>query len=130
LAVLGQIRAAQCKLEEAADFYRRAIAVIPPLPEYAAALGDVYTELGRFDDARQQHQLVEFIARLNKLNQVLYYRVLVDYYADLDLEHQQAVDLATASTRYGATSTARTQWPGRFIGTARLKPPFRTSSRP
>src|SRR3984893_387198 len=35
LAILGQVRAAQGKLDEAADLYRRAIAVIP-LPEYAA----------------------------------------------------------------------------------------------
>jgi tetratricopeptide (TPR) repeat protein len=37
LAILGQVRAAQGKLDEAAVLYRRAIAVIP-LPEYAAAL--------------------------------------------------------------------------------------------
>jgi tetratricopeptide (TPR) repeat protein len=93
LAILGQVRAAQGKLDEAADFYRRAIAVIP-LPEYAAALGDVYTRLGRLNDAQQQHQLVEFIARLNNLNRVLYNRVLVDYYADHDVEHQPAVTMA------------------------------------
>ncbi|HLW69771.1 MAG TPA: tetratricopeptide repeat protein [Candidatus Binataceae bacterium] len=93
LAILGQVRAARGKLDEAADFYRRAIAVIP-LPQYVAALGDVYTEMGRVSDAKQQHDLVEFIARLNKLNQVLYNRVLVDYYADHDVQHQQAVALA------------------------------------
>jgi len=93
LAILGQVRAAQGKFSEAADFYRRAIAVIP-LPEYAAALGDVYTKLGREKDAEEQHQLVEFIARLNALNRVLYNRVLVDYYADHDIDHQQALDLA------------------------------------
>jgi tetratricopeptide (TPR) repeat protein len=93
LAILGQVRAAQGRLDEAADYYRRAIAVIP-LPEYAAALGDVYTRLGRSTEAEQQHQLVEFIARLNNLNRVLYNRVLVDYYADHDIEHQQAVTLA------------------------------------
>jgi tetratricopeptide (TPR) repeat protein len=94
LAILGQVRSAQGRLDEAADFYRRAIAVIP-LPEYAAALGDVYTRLGRSTEAQQQHQLVEFIARLNNLNRVLYNRVLVDYYADHDIEHQQAVTLAS-----------------------------------
>jgi tetratricopeptide (TPR) repeat protein len=93
LAILGQVRAAQGRLNEAVDFYRRAIAVIP-LPEYAAALGDVYTRLDRSIEAQQQHQLVEFIARLNNLNRVLYNRVLVDYYADHDIEHQQAVTLA------------------------------------
>jgi tetratricopeptide (TPR) repeat protein len=95
LAVLGQVRAAQGKLDEAADFYRRAIAVIP-LPEYAAALSDVYAKLGRQEDAQEQRQLVEFIARLNALNRVLYNRVLVDYYADHDIDHQQTVDLAAS----------------------------------
>jgi tetratricopeptide (TPR) repeat protein len=94
LAVLGQIRAAQGKFDEAAGFYLRAIAVIP-LPEYAAALGDVYVKLGRQKEGDEQRHLVEFIARLNTLNRVLYNRVLVDFYADHDIEHQRALELAT-----------------------------------
>ena len=93
LASLGQVRAAQGKLDESAGLYRGAIAVIP-LPEYAAALSDVYTKMDRRQDAQRQRELVEFIARLNAINRVLYNRVLVDYYADHDLEHQQAIDLA------------------------------------
>lgn len=93
LASLAQVRAAQGRLEEASDLYRGAIAVIP-LPEYAAALSDVYAKMGRQQDAQRQRDLVEFIARLNAINRVLYNRVLVDYYADHDLEHQQAIGLA------------------------------------
>jgi tetratricopeptide (TPR) repeat protein len=93
LATLGRVRAAQGRLPEAADYYRRAIAIIP-LPEYAVALADIYTKMGRPRDAELQHQLVEFIARLNALNRVLYNRVLVDYYADHDTNHKQAVELA------------------------------------
>jgi tetratricopeptide (TPR) repeat protein len=93
LAILGQVRAAQGKLDEAAVLYRRAIAAIP-LPEYAAALSDIYAKLGHQKDAQEQRQLVEFIARLNALNRVLYNRVLVDYYADHDIDHQEALDLA------------------------------------
>jgi tetratricopeptide (TPR) repeat protein len=93
LASLGQVRAAEGKLDEAANLYRDAIA-ISPLPEYAAALGDVYAKMGRHEDAQRQRELVEFIARLNAINRVLYNRVLVDYYADHDLEHQQAIDMA------------------------------------
>jgi tetratricopeptide (TPR) repeat protein len=92
-AILGQVSAAELKLDRSADFYRRAIAVIP-LPEYAAALADVYTKMGRQQDADLQRQLVEFIARLNVLNRVLYNRVLVDYYADHDINHNHAVELA------------------------------------
>jgi len=93
LSSLGQVRAAQGRLDEAVGLYRGAISVIP-LPEYAAALGDVYAKMGRRQDAQRQRELVEFIARLNTINRVLYNRVLVDYYADHDLEHQQAIDLA------------------------------------
>jgi tetratricopeptide (TPR) repeat protein len=93
LASLGQARAAQGRLDDAATLYREAIAVIP-LPEYAAALGDVYTMLGRPQDARRQRELVEFIARLNVINRVVYNRVLVDYYADHDIEHDRAIELA------------------------------------
>jgi tetratricopeptide (TPR) repeat protein len=93
LASLGQVRAAQGKLDQAASLYRGAIAVIP-LPEYAAALSDVYAKMGRQQEAQRQRELVEFIARLNALNRVLYNRVLVDYYADHDLEHRHAIDLA------------------------------------
>jgi tetratricopeptide (TPR) repeat protein len=91
---MGRVRAAQNRFAEATDYYRRAIAVVP-LPEYAAALADVFTKMGRQRDAELQRQLVEFIARLNSLNRVLYNRVLVDYYADHDINHKQAVDLAT-----------------------------------
>src|ERR1700691_1100472 len=94
-AILGQVSAAELKLDRSADYYRRAIVVIP-LPEYAAALADVYTKMGRQRDAQLQRHLVEFIARLNVLNQVLYNRVLVDYYADHDINHRQAVELAAA----------------------------------
>jgi tetratricopeptide (TPR) repeat protein len=92
-ALLGRVRSAEGRLKEAADYYRQAINVIP-LPEYPAALSDVYTAMNRPNDAQQQRQLVEFIARLNALNRVLYNRVLVDYYADHDMVHGLAVELA------------------------------------
>jgi tetratricopeptide (TPR) repeat protein len=108
LASLGQVRAAQGKFDEAVGLYRGAIAVIP-LPEYVAALGDVYAKMGRQEDAQRQRELVEFIARLNAINRVLYNRVLVDYYADHDLEHQQAIDLAASefAVRQDSTDTTR-----------------------
>ena len=95
LAILGQVRAAQARFDEAAKFYRAALAVIP-LPEYAAALADVYARIGDTNDAINERQLVEFIARLNKINRQLYNRVLVDYYADHDIQHGDAVQQAQA----------------------------------
>jgi tetratricopeptide (TPR) repeat protein len=93
LAGLAQVRAAQGRFPEAATLYQQAIAVIP-LPEYAASLGDVYAMMGREEDARKQHDLVEFIAKLNGLNRILYNRSLVYYYADHDVHVEQAVALA------------------------------------
>jgi Flp pilus assembly protein TadD len=52
--------------------------------------------LGRQQDAQRQRELVEFIARLNVINRVLYNRVLVDYYADHDIEHERAIELAAS----------------------------------
>ena len=75
LAGLAQVRAAQQRYPETVDLYRKAIAIVP-LPDYAAALGDVYTKLERHEDAQKQYDLVEYIGYLNTLNKVLYNREL------------------------------------------------------
>lgn len=93
LAGLGRVRAAQGRDAEAVEQYRRAVAIIP-LPEYAAALGDVYTRLGRADAARKQYALVEYIGRLNALNRVIHNRELALFYADRGTNATEAVDLA------------------------------------
>ena len=53
-------RAAQQRYDEAIVLYQQTMAVVP-LPEYAAALGDVYTKLGRREEAHKQYALVEYI---------------------------------------------------------------------
>lgn len=93
LAGLAGVRAAQRRYPEAIELYRRAISVVP-LPEYAAALGDVYTKAGRASDARQQYDLVEFIGRLNALNKTIYNRELALFYADHDMKPKEALALA------------------------------------
>lgn len=92
-AGLAQVRAAQGRHDAAADLYTKALAVVP-LPEYAAALGDVHARQGRMADARRQFDLVEYIGRLNTLNRVLYNRELALFYADHDVKHDAAVTLA------------------------------------
>jgi tetratricopeptide (TPR) repeat protein len=92
-AGLASVRAAQKRYAEAVELYRRAINVIP-LPEYAAALGDVYTKTGRASDAQRQHELVEFIGRLNALNKTIYNRELALFYADHDMKPTEALELA------------------------------------
>src|SRR3989441_285146 len=75
------------------ELYKRALGVIP-LPDYAAALGDVYARIGRSDEARRQYDLVEYIGRLNTINKVIYNRELAYFYADHDMKLEQALDLA------------------------------------
>jgi tetratricopeptide (TPR) repeat protein len=93
LAGLAQVRAAQQRYLEAIDLYRRAIAIVP-LPDYAAALGDVYTKLEQPEEAQKAYDLVEYIGYLNSLNQVLYNRELAYFYADHDRKLPEALDLA------------------------------------
>ena len=93
LGGLAQVRAAQGRYDDAIALYKRALGVIP-LPEYAAALGDVYARLGKMDDARKQYDLVDYIGRLNALNRVIYNRELAYFYADHDRDLPRALELA------------------------------------
>src|SRR5262249_41837034 len=93
LAGLAQVRTAQGRHAEAIELYQRAIAVIP-LPDYAAALGDLQVKMGRSDAAARQYDLVEYIGRLSALNRVLYNRELAYFYADHDRQLGLALELA------------------------------------
>jgi tetratricopeptide (TPR) repeat protein len=93
LAGLAQVRAAQNRDEEAIRLYTRSIAVVP-LPEYAAALGDVLARRGRGEEARRQYDLVEYIGHLSAVNKTLYNRELAYFYADHDRKLETALDLA------------------------------------
>src|SRR5208337_2933918 len=71
----------------------KAIAVVP-YPAFAAALYDLDLQVGRSDDAHKQMELVEFISKLNPLNERLFYRELALFYADHNLKLKESVDLA------------------------------------
>ena len=93
LAGAAAVQGARGHLQTAADLYRKALEVVP-LPEYAAALGDVYTRLGRTAEAGKQYALVEYIGRLSALNRTVYNRELALFYADHDRHLPQALELA------------------------------------
>ena len=93
LAAMGQVRAAQGRLPEAIGFYKEAVAVIP-LPLYLAALGDVYTAAGDKVNAERQYAVVEFIGKLNAINQQVYNRELALFYADHNRKLPESLTLA------------------------------------
>jgi tetratricopeptide (TPR) repeat protein len=93
LAGLGEVRTAQERYLEAIALYQKAIAVVP-YPAFAAALYDLYLEVGRPADAQKQLELLEFISTLNPLNERLFYRDLALFYADHNLRLKQSVELA------------------------------------
>jgi tetratricopeptide (TPR) repeat protein len=93
LGGLARVRAGQKRYEDAIKLYQQAIAVIP-LPQYAAALGDVYTKLDRRREAAKQYALVGYIGYLNAINKEIYNRELALFYADHDLKLPQALELA------------------------------------
>jgi tetratricopeptide (TPR) repeat protein len=93
LAGLAKVRAAQEKFEDAARLYERSIAIIP-FSLYVAELGDVYKKMGKTAEAQRQYDLVEYIAHLSKLNQVLANRELALFYADHDIELPEALEYA------------------------------------
>ena len=93
LAEMAQIRAAQGRYAEAIQFYKDAIAIIP-LPLYLTALGDVYAVSGDKANAEKQYATVEFIGRLNEINQQVYNRELAVFYADHNRKLPEALTLA------------------------------------
>jgi tetratricopeptide (TPR) repeat protein len=90
---LGKVAAARSDLVAAAALYQRAVQLMP-LPEFAAALGDLYTRLGDADRASEQYELVTAMQRLLAANGV---RVDVDlalFDADHDLDLDGALEAA------------------------------------
>lgn len=94
LALAAKARAliAGGRLAEAATLYERAQSRVP-LPEIAAALGDLYQRLGSADAARRQYDLVEFIER-NSAASGTYSRQLAMFWADHDLRLDEALTIA------------------------------------
>ncbi len=94
LASLARVRAAQGDLQDGIENYERAIQIIPE-PTFVAALGDLYKLAGRDKEAEAQYGLVEQIGKLNAANGALYNRQLALFYADHDLNIEEAYAYAT-----------------------------------
>ena len=99
LAGMAQVRAAQKNYGEAISLYQKAISILP-MPDFAAALGDIYIKIGKPELGKQQYELVEYIGRLNSLNQALYNRELAYFYTDHDMKLAESLELAKRELDY------------------------------
>jgi len=91
LAAKARARVAGGDFEGAIQFYRQAQARVP-LPEIVIPLGDLYSKLGRADEARQQYELVDFIERQAAGN-ATYSRELALFWADHDMKLDEALEI-------------------------------------
>lgn len=95
LAGLGKVQAAGGDYNEAATIYSQVVDRYP-VPEYVAALGDVYFVAGLNDEAVQQYDLVRAIDRLYKANGVNTDLQMALFFADHDLLIDEALRQARA----------------------------------
>jgi len=91
LAAKGKARAAAGDFEQAIDFYKRAQTRVP-LPETAIALGDLYTKVGKQDEAQRQYALVDFIERTSAVGST-YSRQLALFWSDHDMKLDEALEI-------------------------------------
>src|SRR5262249_17595586 len=89
VASLGRVRAAQADWLDAITEYERAVQIVPD-PTFVANLGDLYRLAGRREEAARQYELVQQIGRLSKINGVLYNRQLALFFADHDMNSEEA----------------------------------------
>ncbi len=92
LAAKARARYAAGDTENAIVLYKRAVERVP-LPDYIAALGDIYAKLGRADEAKQQYDQVEFIEKMDALGGT-YSRQLALFWADHDKRLDEALTIA------------------------------------
>ncbi len=98
-AGMGKVYAAKGDIGRAIDSYTRAQS-ITPLPDYAAALYDLYLAAKQPAEAGKQKQLIETIDTLAKANGEKVNRNLAIIYADHDWHLDRALELATAELEY------------------------------
>ncbi len=93
LASLGRVRAARGDLAGGIRHYERAVRILPELT-FVAALGDLYRLAGRNDDAAEQYARCEELGHRYAANGHIHDRLLGVYYADHDLEPEEAYEIA------------------------------------
>lgn len=92
-AGMGRVRAAQGRAGEAIRFYNLAQASVP-LPDYAAALYNLYTLAGKSKEAAGQLELIDVIDQLARANGEKTNRNLAIIYCDENRRLDRALELA------------------------------------
>jgi tetratricopeptide (TPR) repeat protein len=92
-AGMGRVRGAQKRWKEAADNFRHAQATVP-MPEFAAALEDLYGLAGNPVESRKQRDLLEAIDRMNRASGERTNRNVAIILADHDRDLNRAAELA------------------------------------
>ena len=95
LAGLGHVAKLRGQTERAIDLYKSA-QMRTPLPDYAAALYDLYLVAGNKAEARKQMELIDVIDRLGQVAKERVNRNLAMIYADHDYRVERALELAKA----------------------------------
>src|ERR1700674_4413936 len=95
----GKVLAQTGELAGAVANYRRA-QEITPLPDYAAALYDLYTKTGQHAKAAKQMELLEVIDKLARANGERANRNLVFAFADHDIKLDRALELAQGELEF------------------------------
>src|SRR5258706_4371025 len=93
LAGHGKVLAAQGNYVQAISSYEKAVAIIPQ-PDLLAAFGDLYTVTNQPDTAKHEYDTVEFIGKLQAINQVVYNRQLALFYANHNLKVDESLKMA------------------------------------
>jgi len=92
-AGVARVRAAQGHYADAIDNFKRAQAAVP-MPEYAAALADLYERTGLKTAAKRQRELIDFVDKMARANHEKTNRNLALVYADQGRNLDRALELA------------------------------------
>lgn len=91
-AGLGKIAASREKWDLAIENYKKAQAVVP-MPEYAAALNEIYLLLKKPEEAKKQRDLIDVIEQMGRAGGEKTNRNLALLYADQDRNLDRAKEL-------------------------------------
>ncbi|MGA3189817.1 MAG: tetratricopeptide repeat protein [Bryobacteraceae bacterium] len=94
-AGMGKAQAAKGEFKAAIASYEKAQASTP-LPDYAAALYDLYTQQKDTKNAQNQRDMIDIIDKINKTNGEVTNRNVALIFADHDWHVDRALELATA----------------------------------